>query len=81
MAHILKFKTFPTDQSVYQQGLLKYLISFFLLEVQGSVPGRDNDRIVFSLPLCPDWFWGLPSLLFSGYPMLLPRGKAAVMSS
>jgi hypothetical protein len=32
---------------------------------------RRND---FSCSLCPDRLWGLPSLLYSGYRGLFPRG-------
>jgi hypothetical protein len=30
------------------------------------IPCRGNEE-VFSLSLCPDWLWGTPSLLSSGY--------------
>jgi hypothetical protein len=33
--------------------------------VWGSNPGRG--KIFISSPKCPDWLWGLPILLFSGY--------------
>ena len=39
--------------------------------VRGSKPGGGK---IFSTH--PDWPWGLPSLLYSGYKVI-PRGKAA----
>jgi hypothetical protein len=32
---------------------------------------------IFTSPCRPDQLWGLPSLLYSGYGGLFPRGKAA----
>jgi hypothetical protein len=36
-----------------------------------------HGRKIFSSPECPDWLWGLLSLLFNGYHNAFPRSKAA----
>jgi hypothetical protein len=33
-----------------------------------------KDKRFLSSPKCPEWFWGLPSLLFSGFWGLLSLG-------
>jgi len=34
------------------------------------------NKAFFSTPLCPDWPWGPPSLLFNAFWALFLRGKA-----
>jgi hypothetical protein len=49
--------------------ILIYHVLFAILPYQlkkcASIPGRIKG--VFLLAKCPDWLWGPPSLLFSGY--------------
>jgi hypothetical protein len=47
-------------------------VSDYGLDGRGSIP--DRGRGFFLLPLRPDRLWGAPSILYSGYRGLFPRG-------
>jgi hypothetical protein len=40
------------------------------IEVRSSAETKE----FFLWPLCPDWLWGPPSILYNGYRRSFPRG-------
>jgi len=43
--------------------------------IQISIPGMS--KRFFPSPKCPEWLWGLPTLLLAGYWWFFTRSKAA----
>jgi hypothetical protein len=42
------------------------------MHLRNRIPISENGERFFSSPKCPDWLWGLASILFNEYVWLLP---------
>jgi hypothetical protein len=74
------------EMKLFLEGISNYFCSSFVLFIcwlsvgyglnsQSSIPIRSNEGIFFSLQLCQDWLWGLPTLLSSGTRGFFPGVK------
>jgi len=49
----------------------------YMLDTQGIIIDSWQEQQMLSILWCPDWLWGPHNLLFSGYCVPFPIGKAA----